>query len=69
LAHLFELLSLPLWKNLATSEVRLRSEFAVTLRETAQVLGVVASLIFVAIQIRNNARAVRAATYRQLTTS
>lgn len=43
-----------------------------TLQETLQVLGgvsVIASLIFVAIQIRNNSRAVRAATYQQLTSS
>ncbi len=40
-----------------------------TLQETAQVLGgigVIASLIYVAIQIRNNARAVRAATFLQI---
>jgi hypothetical protein len=40
-----------------------------TLQETAQILGgigVIASLIYVAIQIRNNARAVRAATYHQV---
>lgn len=38
-----------------------------TLQETAQILGgigVIASLIYVAIQIRNNARATRAATYQ-----
>lgn len=40
-----------------------------TLQETTQILGglgVIASLIYVAIQIRNNARAVRAATYHQV---
>ena len=40
-----------------------------TLQETVQILGgvgVIASLIYVAIQIRNNARAVRAATYHQV---
>ncbi len=40
-----------------------------TLQETAQILGgigVIASLIYVAIQIRNNARATRAATYQQV---
>lgn len=40
-----------------------------TLQETAQILGgigVIASLIYVAVQIRNNARAVRAATYHQV---
>lgn len=40
-----------------------------TLQETAQILGgigVIASLIYLAIQIRNNARAVRAATYHQV---
>lgn len=40
-----------------------------TLQETAQILGgigVIASLIYVAIQIRNNARAVRASTYHQV---
>ncbi len=40
-----------------------------TLQETAQILGgigVIASLIYVAIQIRNNARATRAATYHQV---
>ncbi len=43
-----------------------------TLQQIAQVLGaigVIASLIYVAIQIRNNARAVRAATYQQLSAS
>jgi hypothetical protein len=43
-----------------------------TLQETAQILGgvgVIASIIYVGIQIRNNARAVRAATYQQLTAS
>ncbi len=41
-----------------------------TLPETAQILGgigVIASIIYVGIQIRNNARALRAATYQQLT--
>jgi hypothetical protein len=40
-----------------------------TLQETAQTLGgigVIASIIYVGIQIRNNARALRAATYQQL---
>jgi hypothetical protein len=40
-----------------------------TLQETAQILGgigVIASIVYVGIQIRNNARAVRAATYQQL---
>ena len=40
-----------------------------TLQETVQILGgigVIASLIYVAIQIRNNARAVRASTYHQV---
>jgi hypothetical protein len=40
-----------------------------TLHETAQILGgigVIASMIYVGIQIRNNARALRAATYQQL---
>jgi len=40
-----------------------------TLTEASQalgVIGVIASLIYVAIQIRNNARAVRAATYHQV---
>ena len=44
-------------------------EKAMTLQELAQiggVIGVVASLIYVAIQIRNNSRAVRAATYHQM---
>lgn len=43
-----------------------------TLQETAQIIGVVgviASMIYVGIQIRNNARAVRAATYQQLSAS
>jgi hypothetical protein len=43
-----------------------------TLQEAVQFLsglGVIASLIYVAIQIRNNARAVRAAAYQQLSTS
>jgi hypothetical protein len=41
----------------------------VTLQETLQILGgigVIASMIYVGIQIRNNARAMRAATYQQL---
>ena len=40
-----------------------------TLQEIPQIIGgigVIASLIYVAIQIRNNSRAVRAATYQQL---
>ena len=40
-----------------------------TLQEIIQILGgvgVVASIVYVAVQIRNNARAVRAATYHQL---
>jgi len=40
-----------------------------TLQEIVQILGgvgVIASMIYVGIQIRNNARAVRAATYQQL---
>lgn len=40
-----------------------------TLQQIAQILGaigVIASLIYVAVQIRNNARAVRAAAYQQL---
>ena len=40
-----------------------------TLQETAQILGgvgVIASILYVGIQIRNNARALRAATYQQL---
>ena len=40
-----------------------------TLQESVQILGgigVIGSLIYVAIQIRNNARAVRAATYLQI---
>lgn len=40
-----------------------------TLQETAQILGgvgVIASIFYVGIQIRNNARALRAATYQQL---
>lgn len=40
-----------------------------TLQETAQILGgigVIASIVYVGIQIRNNARAVRAATYLQV---
>lgn len=43
-----------------------------TLQETAQILGgmgVIASMIYVGIQIRNNARAVRAATYQQVSAS
>lgn len=43
-----------------------------TLQEITQIvggIGVIASLIYVAIQIRNNARAVRAAAYQQLTVS
>lgn len=43
-----------------------------TLQQLAQILGaigVIASLIYVAIQIRNYARAVRAATYQQLSAS
>jgi hypothetical protein len=43
-----------------------------TLQEAVQILsglGVIASLIYVAVQIRNNARAVRAAAYQQLSTS
>jgi hypothetical protein len=43
-----------------------------TLQEAAQILGgigVIASMIYVGIQIRNNARAVRAATYQQLSAS
>ena len=43
-----------------------------TLQEFLQILGgigVVASLIYVAIQIRNNARAVRASTYQQISNS
>ncbi len=43
-----------------------------TLQETLQILGgigVIASLIYVAIQIRNNARAVRASTYNQVSNS
>lgn len=43
-----------------------------TLQETLQILGgvgVIASIVYVGIQIRNNARAVRAATYQQLTAS
>jgi hypothetical protein len=41
----------------------------VTLQETLQILGgigVIASIVYVGIQIRNNARALRAATYQQL---
>lgn len=40
-----------------------------TLQETLQILGgigVIASMIYIGIQIRNNARALRAATYQQL---
>ena len=40
-----------------------------TLQETAQILGgigVIASMIYIGIQIRNNARALRASTYQQL---
>lgn len=40
-----------------------------TLQETAQILGgigVIASIIYVGIQIRNNARSLRASTYQQL---
>ena len=40
-----------------------------TLQETAQIvggIGVIASMIYIGIQIRNNARAVRAATYQQI---
>ena len=40
-----------------------------TLQETAQILGgvgVIASIVYVGIQIRNNARALRASTYQQL---
>ena len=43
-----------------------------TLQETLQILGgigVVASLIYVAIQIRNNSRAVRGSTYNQVSNS
>ncbi len=43
-----------------------------TLQQLAQILGaigVIASLIYVAIQIRNYARAVRAATYQRLSAS
>jgi hypothetical protein len=43
-----------------------------TLQETVQILGgigVIASMIYVGIQIRNNARAVRAATFQQLSAS
>jgi hypothetical protein len=43
-----------------------------TLQEIVQIIGgigVIASLIYVAIQIRNNARAVRAAAYQQLSVS
>ena len=43
-----------------------------TLQETLQILsgiGVIASMIYVGIQIRNNAKAVRAATYQQLSAS
>jgi hypothetical protein len=43
-----------------------------TLQEAVQILGaigVIASLIYVAIQIRNNSRAVRAAAYQQLSAS
>lgn len=43
-----------------------------TLQAVAQILGgigVIASLIYVAIQIRNNARATRAATYQQVSGS
>ena len=43
-----------------------------TLQEFLQILGgigVVASLLYVAIQIRNNARAVRASTYQQISNS
>lgn len=43
-----------------------------TLQQAAQILGgtgVIASLIYVAIQIRNNTRAVRAAAYQQLSGS
>jgi hypothetical protein len=43
-----------------------------TLQEITQIvggIGVIASLIYVAIQIRNNARAVRASAYQQLSVS
>ena len=43
-----------------------------TLQETLQILGgigVIASMIYVAIQIRNNGRATRAATFQQLSSS
>ncbi len=43
-----------------------------TLQELAQILGglgVIASMIYVGIQIRNNARAVRASTYNQVSNS
>ncbi len=43
-----------------------------TLQQTAQILGgigVIASLIYVAVQIRNNARATRAATYQAVSGS
>jgi hypothetical protein len=47
----------------------LRDETKMTLQETAQILGgigVIASMIYVGIQIRNNARALRASTYQQI---
>lgn len=47
-------------------------EKAMTLQELAQiggVIGVIASLIYVAIQIRNNSRAVRGSTYNQVSNS
>ncbi|NMD09387.1 MAG: hypothetical protein GYA66_15560 [Phyllobacteriaceae bacterium] len=43
-----------------------------TLQQIAQILGgigVIASMVYVGIQIRNNARAVRAASYQQLSAS
>ena len=50
----------------------LQTGSAMTLQEILQILGgigVIASMIFVGIQIRNNAKAVRAATYQQLSAS
>jgi hypothetical protein len=47
-------------------------EAVLSLQEIAQIggiVGVIASMVYVGIQIRNNARSVRAATYQQLSTS
>lgn len=51
---------------------RQKGDFDMTMQEIIQILGgigVIASMVYVAIQIRNNGRATRAATFQQISSS